>query len=58
MIAIDRPMPSSCEECPCCDDYYRCGASSKKFDEDFEIWERRLPDCPLMDLSKYEGDCK
>ena len=43
---------------PMRDDYYRCGASSKKFDEDFEIWERRLPDCPLIDLSKYEGDCK
>ena len=53
MIAIDRPMPSSCEECPCCDDYYRCGASGKKF-EDFDIWERRMQDCPLIDLSAWE----
>jgi len=52
MIALDRPMPRDCDDCPCCDDYYRCGASGKKFeDEDFDIWERRLPDCPLIDLT-------
>ena len=52
MIALDRPMPKSCGDCPCCDDYYRCGASDEKFeDEDFDIWERRMPDCPLIDLT-------
>ena len=59
MIAIEMPMPSSCDECPCCDNYYRCGASSKKFeDEDFDIWERRMSDCPLIDLTQYEDDLK
>ena len=53
MIALDRNMPRSCDCCPCNDDTYRCGATGTIFDEidDFNEYEERLPDCPLIDLT-------
>ena len=61
MIALDRNMPKSCGDCPCNDDSWRCGATKHHFDyynEGFDCEEGRLPDCPLIDLSKYEDDGK
>lgn len=53
MIAIDRNMPKSCECCPCNDDLYRCGVTGIPFGEvdDFDEFEQRMPDCPLIDLT-------
>jgi len=60
MIAIDMPMPRTCDLCPCNDDTYRCGATGTIFCEadDFNEYEERLPDCPLIDLTQYEDDLK
>jgi len=59
MIALDRPMPRTCETCPCNDDTWRCGATGNFFDDyDIGYDEGRMPDCPLIDLTKYEDDCK
>lgn len=60
MIAIDRPMPSSCEDCPCFHDA-ACYAEGwrKSIGLDwFERQEKREEWCPLIDLSKYEDDGK
>ena len=53
MIALDRNMPKTCECCPCNDDGYRCGATGVRFwyVDDFDQNEKRLPDCPLIDLT-------
>ena len=53
MIALDRNMPKSCECCPCNDDLYRCGVTGIPFGEvdDFDEFEQRMPDCPLIDLT-------
>ena len=53
MIAIDMEIPKSCECCPCNDDGYRCGATGVRFwyVDDFDQNEKRLPDCPLIDLA-------
>ena len=56
MVGIQIEMPKSCEECPCNDDSYRCGATGNLFD--FDEWTRRASDCPLIDLSQYEDDLK
>jgi len=60
MIALDKNMPESCECCPCNDDSYRCGVTGIPFGEvdDFDKFEQRMPDCPLIDLSQYEDDLK
>ena len=53
MIAIKMPMPNNCDNCPCNDDAYKCGATGTIFCEvdDFNEYESRLPDCPLIDLT-------
>ena len=56
MIAIDMPMPCNCDYCPCNDDGYKCGATGDLLDNDSD--ERRMPNCPLIDLSQYEDDLK
>ena len=60
MILIDKPMPESCEECPCYDDEYNyCNGLDKPVDED--IWwnhvRRRMDGCPLQEIVQCE-DCK
>lgn len=53
MVAIDMPMPRTCDLCPCNDDTYRCGATGTIFCEadDFNEYEERLSDCPLIELT-------
>ena len=60
MIAIKMPMPNNCDNCPCNDDTYKCGATGTVFCEvdDFNEYEKRLPDCPLIDLDAYMDDGK
>lgn len=60
MIALDRPMPKSCEKCPCFHDAacYAEGLRNPTTLDWFERQERREDWCPLIDLSKYEDDCK
>ena len=60
MIAIKMTMPKNCDNCPCNDDTYKCGATGTIFCEvdDFDEYEERLPDCPLIDMDKYEDDLK
>lgn len=56
MIALDRPIPKSCGDCPCNDHDAWCAVTLSDFADDF--CKTRLPDCPLIDLSKYEDDGK
>ncbi|MBR3349992.1 MAG: hypothetical protein IKG55_07950 [Solobacterium sp.] len=58
MIALDRPMPKSCEECPCFHDAacYAEGFRNPTTLDWFERQEKRMPDCPLIDLPTYEDD--
>jgi hypothetical protein len=53
-------MPKSCEDCPCFHDAacYAEGARNPTTLDWFERQERREDWCPLIDLSKYEDDCK
>lgn len=56
MIAIDMPIPNNCDECPCEHDA-ACYADGYRNPERYE-YKSRPADCPLIDLSKYEDDCK
>lgn len=47
-IYMDK-LPSSCEYCPCNDDYYRCGLSGDLFDE-HDIDTGRMKNCKLKKL--------
>ena len=53
MVLIDKPMPESCAECFCDDDYYRCGLLNKGFPLEFDM-ESRMPDCPLKEADVIE----
>lgn len=53
MIGLPIEMPENCEACPCCDDYYKCGATGNLFE--FDEWTKRADDCPLVDLSLMCG---
>lgn len=57
MIAINIPMPECCDGCPCNDDGYKCGVTGGWLDCAKQDKER-LPDCPLIDLIKYDDDLK
>lgn len=48
-IYVDK-LPSSCEYCPCNDDYYRCGLSGDLFDE-HDIDTGRMKNCKLKRLA-------
>lgn len=56
MIGIDMEMPGSCAECPCGQNELWCSKTGSDFADDY--CEIRLPDCPLIDLSRYEDDGK
>ena len=60
MIAIDRPMPSSCEDCPCFHDAacYAGWFRNPTTLDWFERQEKREEWCPLIDLTQYEDDLK
>ena len=45
-------MPERCIDCPCNDDYYRCGATDSCFEE--EAYEKRMDNCPLEETEVYE----
>ena len=53
MISMDITMPGSCVDCPCNYDDYICNLLHIKFwkDRKFDVFEGRLPDCPLVDMS-------
>lgn len=56
MIAIDRPMPKSCEDCPCFHDaacYVEGWRNPNLYD-----YKRRPEHCPLIELTQYEDDLK
>lgn len=52
MLLIDKQMPSSCANCVCCDDYFRCNLLGEEFEHN--IWESRRSDCTLIELPKWE----
>lgn len=57
MIAIDMPMPESCNKCRFCDPDDDCSAN-----EPPTIYRHAPSDgkpdwCPLIDLSQHEGGC-
>lgn len=56
MIGIEIPMLDNCCDCPVNDHDAWCGLTISTFGHDF--CEKRLPDCPLIDLSRYEDDGK
>ena len=57
MIAIEgMTMPKSCAVCPMNDDNCWCAITMTDMRADYD--KTRLDDCPLIDLSKYEDDCK
>ena len=52
MLLIDKPMPETCEKCPCYDEEFNyCNVLEKAVDKD--IWwdsvRRRMDDCPLRE---------
>ena len=54
MIALDRPMPTSCSECPCCADLEYdviCNANDGHILSGEPYEKRRMPFCPLIDLN-------
>lgn len=65
MIAIDKPMPLECRDCPMMQ-YYPfagltvCRATGSTLAENFKTieFDGRASDCPLIDLSQYEDDLK
>ena len=61
MIAIDVPMPDNCCDCPCCADLgydVVCLAYGGHLLSGEPFEKRRMPFCPLIDLSRYEDDAK
>ena len=60
MIALDRPMPRDCDECPCNHDNicYAEGVRNPTTLDWFERQKRREEWCPLIDLTQYEDDLK
>ena len=56
MIGIDMPMPNNCCECPLGTDEWYCWKTGTELPE--YCGNGRLPDCPLIDLSRYEDDHK
>lgn len=52
MIQINRPMPSSCKDCFCNNDEWRCEALKREHAWDYD--ERRDEDCPLEELTECE----
>lgn len=49
MIALDQPMPKSCEDCPCEHDT-ACYADGWRNPEMYRE-DHRPEDCPLIDLT-------
>ena len=49
MIAIDMPMPKSCEDCPLNEDNCWCSVTMTELRADYD--KTRLDDCPLIDLT-------
>ena len=59
MIQIDMPMPKSCTECPCNNDFINCGVTGRNFykDGNAEALDKRPDNCPLKEeLSNKEKD--
>ena len=56
VIIAGVKMPRICTDCPCNNDYVSCGALDEAFidKEGFRPYERRLPNCPLIDLDTPE----
>lgn len=58
MIALDRPIPKSCEDCPCFHDAacYAEGVRNPTTLDWLERQERREDWCPLIDLKQEEKE--
>ena len=55
MVTINIKMPNSCSECVLNYDSYCCIVTNTKFwgnhlPSDFDSFERRLPNCPLVEV--------
>ena len=53
-ILLNLPMPKNCDECPCNDDNWRCGATGEYFDYD-DMYAKRRDDCPLIEVPTPHG---
>ena len=53
MIALDRPMPKNCDDCPCEHDA-ACYAEGVRNPNLYD-YKGRPEQCPLIDLPEYEG---
>jgi hypothetical protein len=54
MIGIDKPMPRTCEECPCCADLEYdviCNANDGHLLSGEPYEKCRMPFCPLIDIT-------
>ena len=54
-ILLNLPMPKNCDECPCNDDNWRCGATGEYFDYD-DMYTKRRDDCPLIEVETVDQE--
>ena len=50
----NEKMPEKCSDCLMCYDYYSCmitGDRFYKYDDEFDMCETRMPNCPLQERS-------
>ena len=47
-------MPKNCGECPCCENtFYQCNINGARFFKVRDAYEKRHPDCPLIELPPH-----
>ena len=56
-VILDIEMPSCCNDCPCIYDKMLCRALGIYFDDVIDIYEDRLPNCPMTE-ARGEGYVK
>lgn len=54
-ILLNIQMPKNCDECPCNDDNWRCGATGEYFDYD-DMYAKRRDDCPLVEVETVDQE--
>lgn len=55
MVIIEMEMPKSCNDCPMYDDrwdYPTCYITDKSMGYKFNIFDRRMPHCPLKEIKE------
>lgn len=55
MIALNIEMPKSCNDCPMYDDrwdYPTCYITNESRGYNFDIFNKRMPNCPLKEIKK------